>query len=624
MKHDKTLRSVTRIRTVQDIEALEQQNYDDLVTSHNTHDVFATTARLHAERPALTVLTSVEDRASAQTLTHRELFAAITRAANLFTRLGAGRNSMIAVLSRTHPDMPIALWAAQSAGIASSLNYLLATEVIIALAEAEQTEYLVCPSPELDEELWQKALKVAEAVSSIRTVVVLGPVPQGLDPERFTGFTEGCADQPSDALLAGSPAGRDDIAALFHTGGTTGVPKLVPQTHANQIHAAWTLTQLLDLTEEDCALNGFPLFHVGGTSTIGFSVLAAGGHVVMLTPSGFRNKAVVENIWRLVEDFRATYLGAVPTVIGSMSEVKTDGHDLSSLRFVLTGGASLTRAIAERFVSRTGLHLIEQYGMTETVASIASTPVNGKVVRGSVGLRAPFSVLKFLREDDQGGWAECAPNETGILAIKGPQVVSGYLDPEHTRANFTDDGFLITGDVGHLDEEHYLHLTGREKDLIIRSGHNIDPAAIEEAANAHPEVLLSAAVGMPDEYSGEVPVLYVSVADRSKFDMAAFRRFLEAGIHEPPARPRFIYVVDEIPVTAVGKLFKPTLRHHAVEMKIQMEAETLLGSADSVGIQADPSKDGRYLLSFTGSVSEEAKQTLMQTLSALPVELVSR
>lgn len=617
----KTLRSVMTVRTIEDIEALERLNYDELVTARNIHQVFEATARLHGERPALTVLTSAEEQAAAVTLSHQQLYEAITRAANLFTGLGAGRDSVIAILSRTHPDMPVALWAAQTAAVASCLNYLLATDVIIALANAERAEYLICPSPELDEELWQKALAVAGAVDSIKKIVVLGTVPAGLDPDRFVSFTDGCQAQPSDRLVADQAAGPHDRAALFHTGGTTGVPKLVPQTHLNQIHGAWTLAQLLDLSEQDCALNGFPLFHVGGTSTIGLSVLAAGGHVVMLTPSGFRNKAVVANIWRLVERFRATYLAGVPTAIGSMSEVPTAGSDLSSLRFVLTGGASLTRAIAERFVSRTGLKLVEQYGMTETVASIAGTPVNGEVIRGSVGLRAPFSTLRILRESSSGDWQPCASNEPGMVAIRGPQVVSGYLDPAHTRDNFTEDGFLLTGDVGYLDDRQYLHLTGREKDLIIRSGHNIDPAAIEEAANAHPEVLLSAAVGMPDAYSGEVPVLYVSVSDRSRFDEAAFRTFLENRIHEPPARPRFIYLVDEIPVTAVGKLFKPTLRHHAVEMKVRMEAEALTGEGDAVGIRPDPSRDGRYCLSFKDSVTEEAKQTLTQALSGLPIDL---
>lgn len=622
MKNHKTIRSVMQIASAGDVDALEQHPYDQLVTARNVHDLFRATAGEKGERPALTVLPSDDPADSATTLSHRELLAAITRAGNLFSSLGAGRSSVIAILSRTHADMPVALWGAQSVAIASSLNYLLSTEVITRLVTAERAEILVCPSPDLDRELWDKARQVASSVDSIRRIVVLGKVPEDADPTLFISFSEACASQASDELLVDRPGQPDDVTALFHTGGTTGLPKLVPQTHLNQIHAAWTLAQLFDLTEADCALNGFPLFHVGGTSTIGLSVLAAGGHLVMLTPSGFRNRAVIRNIWGVVERFRATYLAGVPTAIASMSDVPTEGHDISSLRFVLTGGASLTRSIAERFERRTGLPLLEQYGMTETVASIAGTPLHGAHVRGSVGLRAPFSTVRIRRKTSDGGWVDCGPNEAGVVTVRGPQVVSGYLDPEHTRAGFTADGFLITGDVGYLDDRQYLHLTGREKDLIIRSGHNIDPAAIEEVANAHPEVRLSAAVGMPDEYAGEVPVLYVTVTSKVEFQLAAFEDYLQQRIHEPPARPRHVLIVDEIPVTAVGKLFKPQLRRHAIEMKVRMTAASVLGEGAPVAVSTDPAGDGRFTVSFSGNVSKEDRETVGRALSALPIDVV--
>ncbi len=402
------------------------------------------------------------------------------------------------------------------------------------------------------------------ATPSLRLVLVMGDVPESLDPLRYLSLQDQLADVSANDLKA-APPGPDDRAALFHTGGTTGVPKLVPQTHRNQIHAAWCLSQLFDLSEIDVALNGFPLFHVGGTSTVGLSVLAAAGHLVMLTADGFRNPAVVNNIWALVERHQATVLGGVPTTIGAIAEVPVGGHDLSSLRFVLTGGASLTRAAADRFEARTGVPLLEQYGMTETVAAIAATPLHGRHVRGSVGLRGPYSDIRIRPLGHEREPVDCAPGETGAVLVRGKQVVAGYLDAAQTQAAFTEDGFLITGDVGYLDEHQYLHLTGREKDLIIRSGHNIDPLSIEEVANAHPQVRLSAAVAMPDRYAGELPVLFVAAHDPDRFDLPAFQRYMQDHVQEPPARPKHVFLIDEIPVTGVGKIFKPRLRALAAE-----------------------------------------------------------
>ncbi len=127
--------------------------------------------------------------------------------------------------------------------------------------------------------------------------------------------------------------------------------------------------------------------------------------------------------------------------------------------------------------------------------------------------------------------------------------------------------------MGFRDENQYLNLTGREKDLIIRSGHNIDPLAIEEVANAHPDVLMSAAVGMPDDYAGEVPVLFLTVNDPSRFDLPSFREYMKDHVHEPPAKPKHIFVMDEIPVTGVGKIFKPKLRQLAAEHSVRVQAE---------------------------------------------------
>ncbi|WP_233161369.1 MULTISPECIES: AMP-binding protein [unclassified Achromobacter] len=585
----RTTRSEQRIRALSDIERLEREPYDELLPSRSMYEVFQATATLYGDRPALTMLRSAALDDAPTTYTHAQLLAEITRAANLFAHFGIAGQGVVSILARTHARVPALIWGAETAGTASCINYLLAPDVIAALLQAEQTRILVCAGPALDAEVWAKACEVIARVPGLQAILVLGGQADCDDP-RVLDLDELIDRQPGDRLTFDYVADPDAIAALFHTGGTTGVPKLVPQTHRNQIHAAWSLAQLFDLTEQDVSLNGFPLFHVGGTTTIGMSVLATGGHVVMLSPAGLRDPEIVKNIWRFVERYRATFIGGVPTSIGAMSEVPVNGCDVSSVRFAFTGGAPLPSAIGQRFEERTGIALLEQYGMTESVAAIAATPLNGRHVRGSVGLRAPFSAIDIMRRDETGDWVVCPAGTVGSVVARGPQIVRGYLNPEHDRNAFTPDGGLVTGDLGRLDENGYLFLTGREKDLIIRSGHNIDPQAIEDVANSHPAVAVSAAVGMPDAYAGELPVIFVALAPGQSVDTDELQRFIADRIPEPPARPRHLFVLDAIPVTGVGKIYKPALRDMALVYKLRMEIGALGQAIELIDIAA--AKDG--------------------------------
>src|SRR5690606_22733467 len=396
MQDRKTTRVLRVLKNEQDISELEQSPYRELVTSRNVYEVFETNALLHGDRPALTVLGSGQPHDVIASYTYSELLAEINRAANMLYALGVRRRGVVSVLARTHARVPALIWGAETAGIASCINYLLAPETIAALLEAEEARILVCPGPDLDPELWEKTLTVVERTKGLETVLVLGGAAD-MPSERFHDLDLLMDAQPHDRLLCPTMPDAYDVAALFHTGGTTGLPKLVQQTHGNQIHAAWSLAQMFQLSEEDVCLNGFPWFHVGGTSTLGLSSLSSAGHQIILSPAGFRDTSVVKNIWRLVEHYRATVLGGVPTAIGSMSGVPADGNDLSSLRFVMTGGSVLPTAVAKRFEQCTGVPLIEQYGMTETVAAISTTPVSGKHIRGSVGLRCPYSEISIKK-----------------------------------------------------------------------------------------------------------------------------------------------------------------------------------------------------------------------------------
>jgi acyl-CoA synthetase (AMP-forming)/AMP-acid ligase II/enoyl-CoA hydratase/carnithine racemase len=570
------------VRTIEDVVAIESHPYDELVTALNLYDLFLATARHVGDRKALTVLRSPDPTDVGVSLTHRQLLAEVTRAANMFRALGLSPgNGVAAFLAPTLPEVPALLLGAQVAGVASSLNYLLSRDAIIDLLVAEKATVLLLPARELDETCWEKAQGVLEQVPTLTQVLVIGGSGEG--QAGYRGLDEAIAPCRAEALDFEPSSDRNTVCALFHTGGTTGRPKLVQLTHGNQIHAAFGFAQVFGYDERDVVINGFPFFHVGGTMTVGLSVLAAGGHIVVPSPYGLRPPTVVDSYWSLVENFGATVVGGVPTSIAVLTNSWKNGTDVSTVRMAVTGGAVLPKAIGARFEATTGIRLYETYGMTETAAAIAFNPGRGTPVAGSVGFRAPFSQTRIVRL--ASGDDLCGPNESGLVQVRGPQVFPGYVDPAHNEGTLSVDGWLTTGDVGYLAEDARLVLTGREKDLIVRSGHNIDPAAIEDVANRFEGVQISAAVGMPDQYAGEVPALFVVAAPGTRIDIDALKDYLGHNIHEPPARPRSVLAIDALPVTAVGKIFKPALRDMAIQEKVRLEVERLCGPGASAAVE---------------------------------------
>ncbi len=332
------------------------------------------------------------------------------------------------------------------------------------------------------------------------------------------------------------------------------------------------------LTENDVVINGFPLFHVGGTMTTGLSVLAAGGHVIFPSPYSLRDRGAIRTYWRIVDAFDVTIVSGVPTSIAALSDVPIENADITSVRMGLTGGAVCPKAVSERFTGRTGIKLYETYGMTETAAAIAFNPGRGTPAQGSVGFRAPFAQTRIVSLDAGQDDATCPPGTSGVVLVKGPQVFPGYVDPRHNQDILRSDGWLTTGDVGYLTDDQRLVLTGRAKDLIVRSGHNINPSDIEDVANAFPGVQISAAVGMPDAYAGEVPILYAVPAPGAQLDANLLQHYLHENVAEPPAKPKRVILIDALPTTAVGKIVKNELRDRAVVEKVKMEVERIFGA----------------------------------------------
>ncbi len=374
------------------------------------------------------------------------------------------------------------------------------------------------------------------------------------------------------------------VAAYFHTGGTTGMPKLARHQQRGMLYNGLCPSLVL-FGPEDVLLCPLPLFHVFAAYPILMSCVSSGAHMVMPTPAGFRGEGVMKNFWKLIERWRVSFIAIVPTAASALMQRPVDA-DVSSLHYAFCGSAPLPVGLFHRFEEATDVKILEGYGLTEATCLVAINPPHGERKIGSVGLPFPYTEVKILYADEEGRITkECATDEVGEICIRSPAVFPGYKDEARNKGLFAwrengPDKWLRTGDLGRLDADGYVWITGRAKELIIRGGHNIDPAIIEEALASHPEVAFVGAVGQPDAHAGEVVAAYVELRDGVSVGNGELLRYAQEKIHERAAIPKHIEVLPELPKTAVGKVFKPDLRKRSIA---RVYGEALAGA----GIEAD-------------------------------------
>jgi fatty-acyl-CoA synthase len=349
--------------------------------------------------------------------------------------------------------------------------------------------------------------------------------------------------------------------------------------------------------------------------------------VVIPTTALYRNREVIANYWRLVERHRATVLSAVPTVLAALANVPIDA-DISSLRYCRTGAAPLAPELAARFERLTGLHVHEALGMTEMAGISTITPPGVVAPAGCVGFRLPHSQLRIVALDDHGHATEreLEAGETGMVVFKSPNVIPGFVDPKDNEHAFTPDGWLASGDLGWLDDAGRLHLTGRSKDLIIRSGHNIDPKVIEDALGAHPAVQLCAAIGAPDAYAGELPVVFATLLPGASATEAELLAFATERVDEAPARPKSVTIIERMPLTNVGKVYKPQLRAMAACSVVRALVDGVSArqgvAAPEVALHAEQRVDVRLDADTPESVASALREALERL--PFPIQLTRR
>jgi len=565
------------VRSLDDVRRLESTPLEDSMNTKSTYEIFVHSAEAFGDKTALRFLKTAEPGDESITWSYNELLKRIHKTANMLHGLGVGPQDAVSILLPGCLEYHLALWGGEAAGIVNPLNPLLSEDSLVELIEASNSRVLIAYGDNSDTGYWEKTLNLMAKVPSLKTILRVAPHDEkpensGALPEGVLDFNQVIESQADDHLVSGRQIEPDDIAAYFHTGGTTGSPKLAIHTHGNQVFTAWASVQLQGITQQDITINGYPLFHVAGVLPGSLASLSAGVEVIVPTINLMRNREIIRNYWKLVEYHGVTVISAVPTALGALAAVPLDGADISSVTFCRTGAAPVPAELVERYQALYGLKVQESWGMTEMAGISSITPPGVASPVGCIGFPVPFSRYKIVALDASGepSERELPQGKAGLILAKSPNVFPGYVNQQATQAVFTADGWLNTGDLGFVDEYGRLNLSGRAKDVIIRSGHNIDPKMIEEVLAAHPDVELCAAVGAPDDYAGEVPVAFVTLSKQGKarqedLTEAELLAFAIEHVHESPAKPKSVTLLEVMPLTNVGKIYKPELRRLAAK-----------------------------------------------------------
>jgi fatty-acyl-CoA synthase len=611
-----------RILTVADIERIETTPLEQRLPGSTGYEILLATVAKFPDRIAITALEPGAPLSASREVTFSELLAEVNKAANMLRSRGLQADESVTHFLPLVPEAFYVMIAAETAGIINPVNPMLEVEHIVGITRSANTRILVIPGRACSQELFDKGCEIAAANPDIHSVYVLGGGDE-CDGQMFLPLEASIAEQDGSQIIGGAAGSLDDTVAYFHTGGTTGVPKLAQHSQRMRVTQTISTGMMMDYDEDDCVVLGLPMFHVAGSIILGLTPLFRGSRLLLLSPDGFRDKVALQAFWKIIEQQQVSSLMAVPTVLSALLNVPVGDADLSSLNTLLTGGSAVPTELMRAVSEHTGVEVCQGFGMTEIGGMGLIQKQPRAQVRGSTGIRGPYIQVKIgIQNADGSVSGEAAANQIGELCFKGPCVMPGYAGGRAQEETFSDDGWLNTGDLARMDENGEVWITGRAKDVIIRSGHNIDALIIEDALQGHPAVEVAAAVGKPDAYAGELPIAYVQLkpgADVSANELAAYAK---QHIVERAAAPTEVILVDEIPKTGIDKVFKPTLRFDAIRRTyedaiathpdIQVEATVEVGNHPTAGVMAS--------ISLRGNRSENQEALVHSVLSPFPIQ----
>ncbi len=614
-----------RMAAREDIAKHEAIPLDDRYDLESTYQVLERAAEKWPSNPAVSFQLKGKPNDKSYSWDYAKLLSVTTKAANLFRSLGATEKNSVALVLPNLPETLAAMFAAQTSGIVNPINPLLEPEQIASILRDADAKIVVTLSGFPKTEIAQNVAEALKSTPMVETLIevdmrkyvtpplswlipLIRPKVDRSHGKKVLQWETALAEQPDDKLNFDiPPGGRERVAAYFHTGGTTGDPKLATHKIGGMVFIGHVVKEGV-LDEGDVILCALPLFHCFGAYVMGLTSPMNGGHLILMTPAGFRGEGVIDNFWKLVERYKVNFFMSVPTALAALNQRPVDA-DVSSLTYTVCGSAPLPVELFNQFESKTGIKILEGYGQTEATVVCSVNPPDGERKIGSVGFPLPYTRMKLLLIDDDGVCTgEAEEDQIGEICIAGPHVFPGYKDIPRDKVFVKGpdgDEWLRSGDLGRVDPDGYYWITGRAKDLIIRGGHNIDPGMVEEAIMTHPAVAMVAVIGQPDSYAGELPCAYVELNEGASATPEEIVAFADEHVPERAAQPVYAEVMDELPKTHVGKIFKPDLRRAAIR-RVYTEALGKAGITAEVSCEKDEKKGVIAVVKPTDG-SDEAK-----------------
>jgi len=586
------------VRSLNDIENIEQVPLAERGLASSTYEALTRTAELGPNAPALSFFADATCFRNTQHWSYAELVEDITRAANAFHDLGTTPGEVLAFILPNLPETHFTIWGGEAAGVVMAINPLQEAKQIAALLRAAKASVVVTLAPTPGSDLWLKLASQLSQLPEVKHVVWvgMGPYVDLAQRESLESLAQKERElhrgptihelrtlmdaQPGTHLKSDRQFRPEDRSSYFCTGGTTGLPKIAMRSHGAEVFNAWAMaTHMQPHGHGQVIFCGLPLFHVNAQLVTGLMPWTQGDHVILGTPQGYRGEGVIPRFWEMVEYFGINFFSGVPTVYSALLQNELEGCDLSSLRYAMCGAAPMPVELFREFEGRTGVKILEGYGLTEGACVSSVNPPHGERYIGSIGIRIAYQDMRVVMLDEAGEYLRDADiDEVGLITITGPNLFEGYVEESHNRGLWIEingQRWLNTGDLGRQEGNGYFWLTGRKKELIIRGGHNIDPKQIEEALQAHPAVALAAAIGSPDAYSGEVPVAYVQLRPGHVCNIEELEKFAQRHISERAAIPKRIEILEALPLTAVGKIFKPALQQREVARVVRQDVDRM-------------------------------------------------